>query len=110
MSSTARKETRSSNVDYESLVQTPEFKAMVKRKNAFMTPYVVFFFAAYFILPILTGYTHILETKAVGWITWTWMYSFAMFIMTWVFATIYLKKSSSFDKEAEDIISKNILN
>ncbi|WP_458411693.1 DUF485 domain-containing protein [Schinkia sp. CFF1] len=109
MSSTARKETSSSNVDYERLVQTPEFTAMVKRKNAFMTPYVVFFMVAYFLLPILTGYTHVLETKAVGWITWTWIYSFGMFIMTWAFATIYLKKSSSFDKDAEEIIAKNIL-
>lgn len=110
MSSTARKETRSGNVDYERLVEKPEFKALVKRKNAFMTPYVVMFLAAYFLLPILTGYTHLLEAKAIGWITWTWIYSFAMFIMTWVFATIYLKKSYSFDKEAEEIISKNILN
>jgi uncharacterized membrane protein (DUF485 family) len=110
MSSTARKETRSNNVDYERLVETPEFKALVKRKNAFMTPYVVMFLAAYFLLPILTGYTHLLETKAIGWITWTWIYSFAMFIMTWTFATIYLKNSSSFDKEAEAIIAKNILN
>lgn len=109
MSSTARKETRSGNIDYERLVETPEFKALVKRKNAFMTPYVFIFFAAYFLLPILTGYTSILETKAVGWITWTWIYSFAMFIMTWTFATIYLKKSSSFDSEAEEIIAKNIL-
>lgn len=109
MSSTARKETNASGVDYEKLVELPEFKALVKRKNAFITPYVVIFFAAYFILPILTGYTHVLEAKAIGWITWTWVYSFAMFAMTWLFATIYLKKSNSFDHEAEAIISKNIL-
>lgn len=109
MGSTARKETHSSNVDYERLVETPEFRALVKRKNAFLTPYVVFFFAAYFILPVLTGFTHILETKAIGWITWTWVYSFAMFVMVWSFATIYLKKAYSFDKDAEQIIAKNII-
>ncbi|HHY75015.1 MAG TPA: DUF485 domain-containing protein [Bacillus bacterium] len=109
MSNTARKETRTGSVDYEKLVQTPEFLALVKSKNTFMTPYVIIFFAAYFLLPILTGYTHVLETKAIGWITWTWIYSFAMFVMTWLFATIYIKKSGSFDKDAEEIISKNIL-
>ncbi|WP_374723659.1 DUF485 domain-containing protein [Calidifontibacillus erzurumensis] len=109
MSSTAHKKTREQQIDYERLVKTPEFKALVKRKNQFITPYVVIFFAAYFILPILTGYTHILEAKAIGWITWTWIYAFGMFGMTWLFAMIYAKKSSSFDKEAEEIILKNIL-
>ncbi|MBU8878456.1 DUF485 domain-containing protein [Bacillus sp. FJAT-29790] len=109
MSNKAYKKELATDLDYEKIVNTPEFKSFVKRKNKFMTPYIIFFFAAYFLLPILTGFTSILEVRAIGWITWTWMYSFGMFIMVWVFATIYMKKASGFDEESEEIIAKNIL-
>lgn len=109
MTSTVRKEQMQS-VDYEKIVNSPEFIAMAKRKKGFIGPYVIFFLAAYFMLPMLTGFSHVLETKAIGPITWTWVYSFAMFIMTWTFSMIYAKKFTSFDKEAEEIIAKNILN
>lgn len=110
MSNIAKSDAKNQNIDYERLIEEPEFKALVKRKNKFMTPFVIIFFSAYALMPILTGYTTILENKAVGWITWTWIYAFGMFIMTWTFATIYAKKSNSFDNEAEEVISKHIVN
>ncbi|MFJ7936189.1 DUF485 domain-containing protein [Sporosarcina sp. NPDC096371] len=97
-------------LDYEKIINTPEFKGLVKRKNKFATPYVIFFTLAYFILPILTGYTKILENRAIGWMTWTWVYSFGLFIMVWLFTSIYMNKAKDFDKEVEDIIKKNVMN
>lgn len=110
MSSTSKTDSRNQNVDYEKLIEEPDFKNLVKRKNKFMTPFIIFFFAAYALMPILTGYTTILENRAIGWITWTWIYAFGMFIMVWTFATIYAKKSGSFDEEADELISKHIVN
>lgn len=100
----------SSNIDYDKIVNTPEFKQLVKSKSKFMTPYVVFFFVAYFLMPILTGFTQVLEAQVIGWITGTWIYAFGMFIMVWTFSTIYMSRSSKFDADAEEIINKNILN
>ena len=98
-----------STLDYEKIVATEDFKALVKRKQTFSRPYVIFFFAAYFILPLLTGYTKILETRAIGYMTWTWVYAFSMFIMVWVFTSIYMNKAKHFDVDVDKIIEKNIL-
>lgn len=106
----ARKSKQSSNIDYEKIVNTSEFKNLVKSKNKFMSPFVIFFFLAYFTMPVLTGFTDILEVRVIGWITGTWIYAFGMFIMVWTFSTIYMSRSSKFDADAEEIINKNILN
>ena len=97
-------------LDYEKIINTPEFKGLVKRKNKFAVPYIIFFTLAYFTLPVLTGYTKILETRAIGWMTWTWVYSFSMFIMVWLFTSIYMNKAKHFDKEVEAILEKNNIN
>lgn len=98
-----------STMDYEKLVQSEDFKGLVKRKKNFSTPFVIFFFAAYFILPLLTGYTKILEKPAIGAMTWTWVYAFSMFVMVWVFTSIYMNKAKHFDVEVDKIIEKNVL-
>ncbi|WP_301109177.1 DUF485 domain-containing protein [Sporosarcina sp.] len=98
-----------STLDYEKIVETEDFKALVKRKQTFSRPYVIFFFAAYFLLPLLTGYTKILETPAIGYLTWTWIYAFSMFVMVWVFTSIYMNKAKHFDNDVDKIIEKNVL-
>ncbi|PID00845.1 MULTISPECIES: DUF485 domain-containing protein [unclassified Sporosarcina] len=98
-----------STMDYEKLVQSEDFKGLVKRKQNFSRPYVVFFFAAYFLLPLLTGYTKILEKPAIGAMTWTWIYAFSMFVMVWIFTSIYMNKAKQFDIEVDKIIEKNVL-
>ena len=97
-----------STMDYEKLVQSEDFKGLVKRKQNFSRPYVVFFFAAYFLLPLLTGYTKILEA-GIGAMTWTWIYAFSMFVMVWIFTSIYMNKAKQFDIEVDKIIEKNVL-
>ncbi|ARD47251.1 hypothetical protein SporoP37_03300 [Sporosarcina sp. P37] len=98
-----------STLDYEKIVETEDFKGLVKRKKTFATPFVVFFFAAYFILPLLTGYTKVLEKPAIGAMTWTWVYAFSMFVMVWIFTSIYMNKARHFDVEVDEIIEKNVL-
>lgn len=109
MSTGTQNSKQPSEVDFEKLIETPEFKALVSRKNKFMAPYVVIFMITFFLFPILTGYTTALEGKAIGMINWTWMYAWGLFAMTWIFSTIYTSKASSFDKEAEAIVEKHIL-
>lgn len=96
-------------LDFEYLIQTDEFKDLVKRKQKFSRPYIVFFSIVFFILPILTGYTTVLEARAIGWMTWTWVYAFGIFIMVWVLTSIYMGKAKSFDKDVEDIMKKYIV-
>ena len=95
-------------LDYERLIETDEFKQLVKKKKNFFRPYVIAFFAIYLMLPILTGYTSILEARAIGWMTWTWVYAFGMFVMVWVLTQIYVKKAREFDKDVEQLLGKHV--
>ncbi|WP_252504332.1 DUF485 domain-containing protein [Sporosarcina sp. Marseille-Q4943] len=95
-------------LDYERLIETAEFKQLVKKKKNFFRPYVIAFFAIYLMLPILTGYTSILEARAIGWMTWTWVYAFGMFVMVWVLTQIYVKKAREFDKDVEQLLGKHV--
>ena len=109
MGKSSKKNQANSALDYEKIINTPEFKNLVKRKRIFSTPYIIFFFVAYFTLPILTGYTTILENRAIGWMTWTWVYSLSMFVMVWVFTSIYMNKAKSFDIDVEEILKKHVV-
>lgn len=96
-------------INYKEIIQTDEFKSLVKRKKNFTTPYVIFFLIVFFTLPILTSYTTILEARAIGWMTWTWVYSFGIFIMVWVLTSIYMNKAKQFDKDVDEILKKYIV-
>ena len=93
-------------VDYDAIAKQESFKALVRKKSAFLWSMTVFFLSAYMLLPILTSYTTILHQKAIGDITWVWVYSAGLFIMTWALAHLYVAKANSFDREAKAIIAE----
>lgn len=92
--------------DFEAISDSPKFQHLMKEKKRFLIPLTIFFLAFYFTLPILTSYTTILNTPAIGSITWTWVYAFAQFIMTWALCMIYVRKATKFDKMAEEIVDE----
>jgi uncharacterized membrane protein (DUF485 family) len=91
-------------IDYEKVQSSPQFKAFLAKKRRFIIPMTIFFMIFYFLLPIFTSYTTFLNTPAIGDISWTWIFAFSQFIMVWILSSIYVRKASSFDKEAERII------
>lgn len=93
-------------IDYDKIASQESFKSLSKRKNAFLWTVTAFFFVAYMLLPILTSYTKILHQPAIGEITWVWIYSAGLFVMTWTLAHFYVAKANRFDKEARDIIAE----
>lgn len=93
-------------IDYEKIAQMGSFKQLVKKKNLFLWTLTFFFLAAYMLLPILTSYTQILHQKAIGEITWVWVYAAGLFIMTWGFAHLYVAKANTYDKDAKTIIEE----
>ena len=92
--------------NYTAISESQEFKSLKSKKNKFILPISIFFLLAYIMLPILTSYTTILNANAFGDVAWVWIYSLALFIMTWALCMIYVKKANSFDKEAEVIFEK----
>lgn len=109
LSNNTNKNQAEPKLDFEKLIETPEFKDLTKRKSAFLRPYVIFFCLAYALLPILTAYTTILEKHAIGYITWTWIYAFSLFAMTGILSIIYTRKAMSFDKDVEEIMKNTII-
>lgn len=93
-------------IDYDAIAKLDSFKALVKRKNAFLWSMTFVFLAAYMLLPVLTSYTKILHQKAFGDITWVWFYSFGLFIMTWSMCHLYVAKANGYDKAAKGIIAE----
>ena len=93
-------------IDYERIASQQSFKQLAKKKNLFLWTMTAIFLALYMLLPILTSFTEILHQKAIGNITWVWIYSAGLFIMTWGFAHFYVARANKFDKEAKSIIAE----
>lgn len=94
-------------INYSAIVQSAKFKQLMTTKRNFIVPMCIFFFTFYYVLPIMTSYSKVLNTPAIGSITWAWVYAFAQFIMTWALCMIYSSKAASFDKIADEIIEEN---
>ncbi|KAB2333439.1 DUF485 domain-containing protein [Bacillus mesophilum] len=93
-------------INYDQIANSSEFKQLIKQKKKFLVPMTIFFLVFYFTLPILTSYTTILNQPAIGSITWTWVYAFAQFIMTWALCMIYVRKAAGFDQKADEIVDQ----
>jgi uncharacterized membrane protein (DUF485 family) len=92
-------------IEYSKVAQSEKFKELIASKKRFIIPMTVFFLLFYFILPILTSYSNVLNNSAIGPISWAWVYAFAQFVMTWALCIIYSKKSKEFDRKIEEIKS-----
>ncbi|MBN3555393.1 DUF485 domain-containing protein [Fictibacillus nanhaiensis] len=90
---------------YSEIVNTNQFQQLMTEKKRFIIPMTVFFLLFYFSLPILTAYTDVLNQRAIGDITWAWIFAFAQFIMTWALCMIYTKRAKRFDELAEKVIA-----
>lgn len=93
---------------YEKVVESKKFQDLIGRKKRFIIPCTVFFLVFYFVLPLMTSYSTILNTKAISDITWAWVFAIGQFIMTWTLLTMYMRKSAFFDKLAQEVIEDEI--
>ena len=94
------------NIDYEKIAKSESFRQLSKKKNSFLWTITAIFFILYMLLPVLTSYTKILHQKAFGEITWVWIYSFGLFVMTWGLAHFYVSRANKYDKDAQSIIDE----
>jgi uncharacterized membrane protein (DUF485 family) len=84
-----------SDVDWEAVERSPEFRELVKRKNAFVIPATLFFMAWYFGFIVLAGYApdfmgreFIADGLTVGYVL-----ALSQFVMTWVLGWMYLRRA-----------------
>ncbi|MBM7663714.1 uncharacterized membrane protein (DUF485 family) [Solibacillus kalamii] len=93
-------------IDYERIASQQSFRQLARKKNSFLWSITAIFLVLYMLLPILTSFTEILHQKAIGDITWVWLYSAGLFIMTWGLAHFYVARANKYDAEAKAIIAE----
>lgn len=79
------------------LERTSAFRELVKSKKAFIVPATIFFMVFYFGLPVLSGFTTVLNAPVIGAITLAYVYAFAQFIMTWTLLHMYVSRANRWD-------------
>ncbi|WP_409343519.1 DUF485 domain-containing protein [Paenibacillus sp. MBLB4367] len=94
---------QSGQTPYSDIVKSELFQRLMAKKKRFILPMAIFFLVFYFILPIMTSYTKVLNENAIGSITWAWVFAFAQFVMTWVLCSLYSRKAAEFDALSEQI-------
>lgn len=53
--------------------------------------------AFFFGLPILAAFTNVLNGRAIGPLTWAYVYGFAQFAMTWILMHVYVNRANKWD-------------
>lgn len=99
-------ESKKISINYTAIAKSPKFKELLAAKRNFIIPFTIFFMIFYYILPIMTSYSKVLNTPAVGPISWAWVFAFAQFIMTWSLCHVYTAKAAKFDKQTEEILKE----
>lgn len=85
------------DVEWVRVERTPAFKQLIASKKAFIIPATVFFLVFYFGLPVLTGFTTVLDVEVIGAINLAYIYAFAQFAMTWILMHVYLSRANRWD-------------
>jgi len=76
--------------DWAAIERTPEFRALVRAKRAFIVPATLFFIVYYFALPALVGYwPDLMSTRVAGHINLAYLFALSQFLMAWaIFTTL----------------------
>jgi len=77
--------------------QTPSFQEYARKRKAFLIPATIFFLLFFFGFVFLAAFTTVLNSKAVGPLTWAYIYGLAQFAMTWILMHIYVSRANRWD-------------
>lgn len=104
---TAAEEAGSTN--WEAIAASPAFKELLKAKARFIVPAMCFFIGYYFALPVLVGYARTLMDKRVlGPVNLAYLFALSQFFMAWIIAALYVRAANRFDRQARDIVSRDL--
>jgi uncharacterized membrane protein (DUF485 family) len=77
--------------------RTPAFQEYSRKRKVFLISATIFFLAFFFIFVFLAAFTTVLNGKAVGPLTWAYIYGLAQFLMTWILMHIYVHQANKWD-------------
>ncbi len=83
---------------WSKVAQTSAFQDLMRRKKKFIIPATIFFFVYYMGLPVLAGFTTVLNAQVIGALSLAWIYALSQFIMTWTLLHLYVRQASKWDE------------
>jgi uncharacterized membrane protein (DUF485 family) len=93
--------------DWAAIERTPEFRALIREKRAFVLPATAFFIAYYFALPALVGYwPDAMSVRVAGSINAAYLFALSQFAMAWALMAAYVRRARRYDRLAEDILRR----
>jgi uncharacterized membrane protein (DUF485 family) len=93
--------------DWAAIERTPEFRALVRAKRAFIIPATLFFVAYYFALPALVGYwPDLMSTPVAGRINVAYLFALSQFVMAWALMAAYVRRARRYDRMVETVLQR----
>jgi uncharacterized membrane protein (DUF485 family) len=93
--------------DWAAIERTPEFRALVHAKRAFIIPATLFFVVYYFALPALVGYwPDLMSTRVAGRINVAYLFALSQFVMAWVIMAVYIRRAQRYDRMVESLLAR----
>ena len=83
--------------EWVAVERTTAFQEYSRKRKAFLIPATIFFLLFFFGLPLLAAFTTVLNGKAVGPLTWAYIYGIAQFAMTWILMHVYVGQANKWD-------------
>lgn len=83
---------------------TPAFRELVRSRNRFAIPATVTGFGAYLLVIVLSGFTPVLNGKAVGELSWTFVLTALIFPLVWLLCGLYIRRAAHWDALADSAI------
>jgi uncharacterized membrane protein (DUF485 family) len=97
----------SDSPDWAAIERTPEFRALVRAKRAFIVPATIFFVVYYFALPALVGYwPDLMSTRVAGPINLAYLFALSQFVMAWSIMAVYVRRARRYDRMVETVLQR----
>src|SRR6185436_5000238 len=91
--------------DWAAIERTPEFRALVRAKRAFIVPATLFFVVYYFALPALVGYwPDLMSARVAGPINLAYLFALSQFVMAWAIMAVYIRRARRYDRMVETVL------
>ena len=93
--------------DWAAIERTPEFRALVRAKRAFIIPATLFFVAYYFALPALVAYwPDLMSTPVAGHLNVAYLFALSQFVMAWALMAAYVRRARRYDRMVETVLQR----
>lgn len=92
--------------DFQKIENSAGFRELMRQKKRFLIPTTILFLGLYLLFNVVISYTDWLNAAFIGDITWAWVFAFALFAMTWILVTVYMKRAAKFDEMAKDTLKE----